>query len=113
MLSDNLPKIMDLHFTANMEENLDKIAQGTLSRDKLLKDFYSEFEKDLTTFRGEAKKVTEPTIYSVPNANKAILLFALVKQDHLPAVIVIQSVPLPATLNDCRWHHQINCHGST
>ena len=74
MLSDNLPKIMDLHFTANMEENLDKIAQGTLSRDKLLKDFYSEFEKDLTTFRGEAKKVTEPTNILCPECKQGHLI---------------------------------------
>ena len=45
MLTDNLPKIMNLGFTAGMEENLDKVAQGTLKRDKLIKDFYNEFEK--------------------------------------------------------------------
>ena len=39
MLNENLPKIMDIKFTALMEEDLDKIAQGKLERDKLLKRF--------------------------------------------------------------------------
>jgi DNA topoisomerase I len=66
MLSENLPKIMNLQFTAHMEEDLDKIASGTLQRDVLLKSFYEEFEKDLETFRGEAKKAIEKTDIPCP-----------------------------------------------
>lgn len=59
MLTENLPKIMDYKFTAIMEGDLDKIAHGTLERDKLLKEFYNAFEKDLDTFRGEARRPAE------------------------------------------------------
>jgi len=56
MLTENLPQIMDLKFTAHMEEYLDKIASGELDRDKLLKSFYETFQKDLEKFRGTKSK---------------------------------------------------------
>ncbi len=63
MLVENLPKIMDTKFTALMEEDLDKIANGELERDKLLKNFYLDFQKDLEKFRGEKNK-TKKTMLS-------------------------------------------------
>ena len=74
MLTENLPLIMDLKFTAKMEESLDKVAGGTLERDKLLRDFYTDFEKDLTTFKGEAKKVIEETGISCPECKTGQLI---------------------------------------
>jgi DNA topoisomerase I len=74
MLTENLPKIMDLKFTASMEESLDKIAQGNLSRDVVIKDFYHDFEKDLETFRGEAKKAIEKTEIICPECKEGHLL---------------------------------------
>lgn len=51
VLVENLPKIMSTSFTAEMETDLDKIAHGDLNRDKLLRDFYAMFSKDLSSFR--------------------------------------------------------------
>jgi len=56
MLVENLPKIMNIKFTAHMEEDLDKIAKGEVKRDDLLKEFYEAFQKDLDKFRGTKKK---------------------------------------------------------
>ena len=47
MLDENFPKIMDPKFTAHMEVDLDKIAQGEMDRDTLLMEFWNSFEKDL------------------------------------------------------------------
>lgn len=74
MLEDNLPKIMDVKFTAGMEEQLDKIANGDLERDKLLFDFHKDFEKDLEAFRGQEAKRSEKTDLICPKCNKANLL---------------------------------------
>ena len=74
MLTENLPQIINVGFTAAMEENLDKVAQGTLERDTLLKKFYHEFEKDLETFRGEAKKAIEKTDILCPECKQGHLL---------------------------------------
>lgn len=77
MLVQNLPKIMDLKFTAHMEEDLDKIAQGDSERDKVVKDFYHDFEKDLEVFKGETKKYSEPTEIMCPECknHKLIIRF--------------------------------------
>ena len=52
MLVANLPHIMDPKFTAHMETDLDKIEQGDMERDTLLREFYTTFQKDITQFRG-------------------------------------------------------------
>lgn len=75
LLVDNLPKIMDLKFTALMEEDLDKIAHGTLRRDTLLREFYEAFQEDLKEFKGkDAKKLAEPTDITCPECKKAKLV---------------------------------------
>lgn len=51
LLVENLPRIMNISFTANMETDLDKIAQGEMDRDKLLSDFYDHFSDELKKFQ--------------------------------------------------------------
>jgi len=47
MLVEYFPKILDLQFTALMEEELDEIEEGKLSRQKVLEDFYKPFKESL------------------------------------------------------------------
>ncbi len=73
MLVENLPKIMDIKFTAHMEEHLDKVAQGELERDTLLRGFYEPFTKDVEAFKGQdgkGKRVAEPTDITCPECKK-------------------------------------------
>lgn len=71
MLVENMPDIMDMKFTANMEEDLDKIAGGEIKRDKLLKDFYKTFKKDLEKFKGkDGGKQPTPTDLDCPTCKK-------------------------------------------
>ncbi len=74
MLSENLPKIMNVAFTAEMEEDLDKIAQGEMDRDTLLHEFYATFKKDLDKFRGEARKPPQETKIKCPDCKKTKLV---------------------------------------
>lgn len=46
-LTDNFNNIVDYKFTANIEEDLDKIAEHKLERVKMLRDFYGPFEKEV------------------------------------------------------------------
>ena len=64
MLVKNLPDIFNITFTANMEEDLDKIAEGKAKRDKVLNEFYDKFKKDLVAFGGSVsdKKAVETDI---------------------------------------------------
>ncbi len=72
LLNDNLPKIMDIKFTALMEEDLDKIAKGSLERDLLLREFYKDFEKDLAQFKEQTagKRHAEPTEITCPSCKE-------------------------------------------
>lgn len=47
LLVQNFPDLIDIAFTAEMEEKLDKIEEGGMDWIKLLKDFYAPFEKRL------------------------------------------------------------------
>jgi DNA topoisomerase I len=72
ILVKNLPRIMDIKFTALMENDLDKIAHGDLGRDELLKGFYTQFQHDLEAFLGEdgKKKIAEPTELTCPECKQ-------------------------------------------
>jgi len=48
ILTEHFPKIVDIAFTANMEEELDKIAEGKTEWQKILRDFYGPFHENLT-----------------------------------------------------------------
>lgn len=64
MLVKNLPEIMNPKFTAQMEEELDKVAHGDIERDTLLRNFHKAFEEDLAAFAGKDgnKKAVETDI---------------------------------------------------
>jgi len=63
LLVEHFPNIVDVQFTAEMEENLDKIAEGKVDWTPVVKDFYEPFavhlEKKLETV--EKKDMTIPT----------------------------------------------------
>ncbi|KKP29317.1 MAG: topoisomerase protein [candidate division TM6 bacterium GW2011_GWF2_30_66] len=56
MLTENLPKIMNIKFTALMEQDLDLVAKGEMERDTLLREFYDVFKVDLEKFAGKDGK---------------------------------------------------------
>ena len=47
-LLESFDDIMDYEFTANLENNLDKVAQGEIDWRNVLDDFYTSFKNDLT-----------------------------------------------------------------
>ena len=46
-LVKNFPKILDYKFTANVEEDLDKVAGGEIVWNELIKDFYTPFHENV------------------------------------------------------------------
>jgi len=54
---DNFPNIMDVQFTASMENNLDMIEDGKITRYKTLEDFYTSFKSELEKAGDEMKSV--------------------------------------------------------
>ncbi len=47
IMCENFEKIVDIGFTANMEEDLDKVEEGTIKWRSLIESFYTPFEKTL------------------------------------------------------------------
>jgi DNA topoisomerase-1 len=47
VLTENFPEIVDIDFTAKMEEELDDIAEGKAEWQKVMKDFYDPFSRRL------------------------------------------------------------------
>ncbi|MFC1837233.1 type I DNA topoisomerase [Thermodesulfobacteriota bacterium] len=62
LLVTHFPTILDVEFTASMEENLDKVEEGKSNWIKLLKSFYGPFEKTLTAAKQEMKSVKKQGI---------------------------------------------------
>ncbi len=56
LLSKHFPFVVDLKFTAKMEEDLDKVARGEKEWRGILKDFYEDFAKNLDKKELEIKK---------------------------------------------------------
>lgn len=61
LLVDHFPNIVDYDFTAHMEEDLDKIAEGKKEWQPLIDEFYTPFKKNLTKKEKEIskKEITE------------------------------------------------------
>ena len=66
LLKDHFEKIVDVKFTAGMEESLDKIEHGDSKWQKILEDFYNDFENSLTAAESEleGQKLKVPEIES-------------------------------------------------
>lgn len=56
MLVEYFPKIMDVKFTALMEEELDEIEEGKINKIKVLNDFYAPFKTSLDFAQDNIKK---------------------------------------------------------
>lgn len=57
MLVESFPEVMDVEFTAKVEELLDKIEEGDVSWKKVLKDFWNGFEETLERAKEEMKNL--------------------------------------------------------
>ena len=65
LLVANFPEVVDLKFTAKMEEELDKIAEGTLKWGPVIRDFWDPFVKDLEKAETNLKKSYFTTLETV------------------------------------------------
>jgi DNA topoisomerase-1 len=60
-LIQHFPDIVDVHFTARMEEELDDIAEGKATRVGVLRDFYGPFSESLTLAEEKFERYLEET----------------------------------------------------
>ncbi len=67
LLVEHFPKIVDIGFTAEMEKDLDKIAQGEKKWVPVIKNFYKPFEENL---KRKYKEVSKKDITEIPTQKK-------------------------------------------
>ncbi len=58
MMQKNFPDIVDIAFTADMEEKLDEVESGALEWHKVIEDFYGPFEETLQKAEENIEKVS-------------------------------------------------------
>lgn len=66
LLEDNFKNIVDYNFTANIEEDLDKVATGKRQWQNLLKDFYKPFEKEVNEASENLKRKDYTVLSDAP-----------------------------------------------
>ena len=76
LLTEHFPEIVDLDFTAQLEEELDEIAQGVRNWVSVLKDFYKPFEETLNraSSKIEKIKIAKPTEEICPECGRPMVL---------------------------------------
>ncbi len=62
MLVESFPDVMDVTFTAKVEEQLDKIEEGEVKYKRFLKDFWKSFEVTLEKAKEEMKNLKKQNI---------------------------------------------------
>lgn len=76
LLVEHFPEVVDLAFTAKMEEELDEIAEGKTEWRPVIREFYEPFAKNLAEKYEEVKKhaVTEATDQVCENCGKPMVI---------------------------------------
>ncbi len=62
LLVEHFPKIMEIEFTASMEQDLDKIAEGRIPWLKVMQDFYGPFHQALDKAKKEMQSVKRSVV---------------------------------------------------
>ena len=74
LLVEYFPKIVDVGFTALMEEELDEIEEGRLKRLKVLEDFYAPFKASLDYAQANIKKEVITTDQACDKCGKPMIV---------------------------------------
>ncbi len=74
MLVEHFPEIIDVNFTAHIEEELDEIAQGQIPWVNVCQEFYIPFEKHLDEKESEVQKNIQISDTLCPHCGKPMLI---------------------------------------
>ena len=105
ILEKNFANIVDISFTANMEEKLDEVSEGTVDWQKLLSDFYFPFMEQVA--EGKEKivslKLAKPLGRACPKCAEELLL----RSGRFGNFIACSGFP------KCKYTEQIDEDGNT
>ena len=62
LLIEHFPQVMDIQFTAQMEDKLDQVEEGTVAWKKVIEDFYGPFKKNIDAAHETMKNVRREAV---------------------------------------------------
>jgi DNA topoisomerase-1 len=77
LMAQYFPEVVDLGFTAHMEEDLDKIADGQMTWTSAIREFYEPFSEDVKKAQAEmpvTKSGPEPIGRNCPDCGKELVI---------------------------------------
>jgi DNA topoisomerase-1 len=75
LLVENFPGIMDPKFTAGLETDLDRVAEGQVSWQQIMRDFYGAFARELAAAKGGMRQVKSvPTGLKCPDCGADLVV---------------------------------------
>ena len=75
LLVENFPDIMDPKFTAGMETDLDRVAEGRVPWQEIMRDFYGAFAQELAAAKGGMRRVKSvPTGLKCPDCGAELVV---------------------------------------
>ncbi|MDD5590028.1 MAG: type I DNA topoisomerase [Candidatus Portnoybacteria bacterium] len=101
ILVEHFPEVVDIKFTANMEEDLDKIAEGEKKWRPVIKEFYGPFSENLEKKYEEVKQQKvqpEPTDRVCPQCESPVVI----RTSRFGKFYACSSFP------KCRWTEPIS-----
>ncbi len=74
LLVEHFPEIVDLQFTAHVEEELDEIAEGKVEWVPVIREFYGPFKKNLKEKEESVEKQVEVSTIPCPHCGKPMFI---------------------------------------
>ena len=74
LLVENFPEVVDIGFTAKMEDELDEIADGKMAWQPVIAEFYVPFKKNLDEKEADVEKQVEVSDVPCPHCGKPMVI---------------------------------------
>lgn len=74
LLVEHFPQIVDINFTAKMEDDLDEVAEGHIKWQPIIKEFYIPFKKQIDEKTEEVEKQIQVSETPCPHCGKPMII---------------------------------------
>jgi DNA topoisomerase I len=102
LLEAHFPEIVDVDFTARMEEDLDEIAEGGKKMDPVIRSFFDSFMSHVEEQADKMSRPERPTDQTCPDCGRPV-----VKKFGKHGLWFLSCSGWP----DCKWSQQLDEHG--
>ncbi|MDQ3915702.1 MAG: type I DNA topoisomerase [Actinomycetota bacterium] len=102
LLETHFPEVVDVEFTARMEEDLDQIAVGSREMDPLVREFFESFTAHVAEQSDKMSRPERPTDQTCPNCGRPV-----VQKFGKHGLWFLSCSGWP----ECKWSQQLDEHG--